>query len=95
MASVPKRETSRRRAKDTAKRTNLSLNTGDDEEDIQDIDLEDSDDDASWTPFKVCLTIPMNSLQMNSAHDNQEGLIPESAQTVGMSKPPLAHNSGV
>ena len=53
MAVLPKRESSRRSAKDTAKRTTQALTAGDDEEDIQDIDLEDSDDDESWTPFKV------------------------------------------
>ena len=55
MASVPKRESSRRGAKDKVSQRIKSLHTGDDEEDIQDIDLEDSDDDASWTPFKVGL----------------------------------------
>ena len=53
VASVPKRESSRRGAKDKVSQRIKSLHTGDDEEDIQDIDLEDSDDDASWTPFKV------------------------------------------
>ena len=57
VAVLPKRETSRRRAKETAKRTTQVLNVGDDEEDIQDIDLEDSDDDATWTPFKVGVDI--------------------------------------
>jgi len=52
LAVLPKRETSRRRAKETAKRTTQVLNVGDDEEDIQDIGLGDSDDDATWTPFK-------------------------------------------
>ena len=55
VASVPKRESSRRGAKDKVSQRIKSLATGDDEEDIQDIDLEDSDDDASWTPFKVGL----------------------------------------
>merc|ERR1712117_36530 len=52
LASVPKRESSRRGAKDKVSQRIKSLHTGDDEEEIQDIDLEDSDDDASWTPFK-------------------------------------------
>ena len=58
VASVPKRESSRRGAKDKVSQRIKSLHTGDDEEDIQDIDLEDSDDDASWTPFKVRLESP-------------------------------------
>ena len=53
MAVIPKRESSKRRAKDSAKRSTQVLNAGDDEDDIQDIDLEDSDEDESWTPFKV------------------------------------------
>ena len=74
MASVPKRESSKRRAKDTAKRSNQVINTGDDDEDIQDIELEDSDDDASWTPFKVSLMFQhVNPLRyMISVHDNSK-----------------------
>ena len=56
VAVIPKRESSKRRAKDSAKRSTQVLNAGDDEDDIQDIDLEDSDEDESWTPFKVSLT---------------------------------------
>ena len=53
MAALPKRESTRRKAKESVrKNTQQIMAAGDDEDDIADIDLEDSDDDATWTPFK-------------------------------------------
>ena len=57
MAALPKRESSRRKAKDNSS-TKMKMLAGglgaggSDEEDEKDIDLSDSDQDESWTPFK-------------------------------------------
>ena len=68
MAVIPKRESSKRRAKDSAKRSTQVLNAGDDEDDIQDIDLEDSDEDESWTPFKVCFDLVISIFRTTLLH---------------------------
>lgn len=46
MATLPKRESSRRRAKERHR------HYVDDDDEKEDINLSDSDEDASWTPFK-------------------------------------------
>ena len=51
VAVLPKRQVSRRKAKENSK-LKKSLKMLEDEEEVQDIDLTDSDDDATWTPFK-------------------------------------------
>ena len=57
VAALPKRESSRRKAKDNSS-TKMKMLAGglgaggSDEEDEKDIDLSDSDQDESWTPFK-------------------------------------------
>lgn len=48
---LPKRESSRRRAKETAKRSTQAF-VAEDEDEAPDIEFEDSDEDATWTPFK-------------------------------------------
>ena len=55
VAVLPKRERSSRKAKDNASRKYLSAATNDDDEEgaIPGLDLSDSDDDATWTPFKA------------------------------------------
>ena len=55
MAVLPKRESSRRKAKDNmSKKLKMQEHLLDDEDDDQlpGLDLSDSDEDASWTPFK-------------------------------------------
>ena len=56
MAVLPKRESSRRKAKDNiSKKVRLQENLLDDDDDedrLPGLDLSDSDDDATWTPFK-------------------------------------------
>lgn len=54
---LPKRESSRRKAKnDLSKKIQMQERLLDDDEDDDDrlpgLDLSDSDEDASWTPFK-------------------------------------------
>ncbi len=52
--NLPKRESSRRKAKDqsTNKRAMQNKLLQDDEDQIPGLDLSDSDEDATWTPFK-------------------------------------------
>ena len=47
---MPKRESSRRKAKDTAKSRTATLVHNIEEDDIPDINLSDSDDDSTWKP---------------------------------------------
>ena len=57
MDVLPKRESSRRKAKDNSSTKRIlqekMLAGGDEDSDEKDVDLSDSDDDATWTPFKV------------------------------------------
>ena len=55
MAVLPKRESSRRKAKESvSKKMNLQERLlEDDEEGLPGLDLSDSDEDATWTPFKA------------------------------------------
>ena len=61
MSVLPKRESSRRKAKDNAskKYINQEKILGEEEEEAHPtLDLgSDSDEDATWTPFKVCLQL--------------------------------------
>ena len=50
LAALPKRESSRRKAKEAVKTRYATI---DDDDEVKDIDLSDSDEDASWTPFKA------------------------------------------
>ena len=55
MAVLPKRESSRRKAKDNmSKKVQMQERLLEEEDDDQlpGLDLSDSDDDATWTPFK-------------------------------------------
>ena len=54
MATLPKRQSSRRKAKDNSstKRILQEKMLAGDEGEEEDVDLTDSDDDATWTPFK-------------------------------------------
>lgn len=53
MAILPKRETSRRKAKDnTSKKIHMQEQLLEDEDEMPGLDLSDSDEDATWTPFK-------------------------------------------
>ena len=55
VAVLPKRESSRRKAKDNmSRKIKMQEDLLDDEDDdaLPGLDLSDSDDDASWTPFK-------------------------------------------
>ena len=55
VAVLPKRESSRRKAKDNLSkkvRIQEELLDDDDEDHLPGLDLSDSDDDATWTPFK-------------------------------------------
>jgi len=53
VAELPKRETSRRKAKENSStRRIMQERLLEDDEEMPGLDLSDSDDDATWTPFK-------------------------------------------